>query len=99
MVFGQAANAFACRSQTHWAFSHRLPSNRLIVQAVAIEFAALAAFLWVGPIARLLHQAPPPLAGWFVAALAMPAVIGIDALHKAVRARKARMAVPTGGAA
>jgi magnesium-transporting ATPase (P-type) len=90
VVLGQAANAFACRSSTAWAFSKSLPRNNLLVGAVIIELLTLAAFLWVGPVARLLHQAPPPLAGWCAAALAIPAVIGADALHKTATRRRRR---------
>ena len=88
VVLGQAANAFACRSESRWAFSRALPRNPLLVKAVLVEMAALAGFLWIGPVARILHQAPPPLAGWLVASAAVPAVIGVDALHKWRRARR-----------
>ena len=98
VVLGQAANAFACRSETSWAGSRKLPSNRLLVQAVGLELGALAGFLWIGPVARLLHQAPPPLAGWIAAAAAVPAVIGVDAIHKAMRERR-RHRVPLAPAA
>ena len=43
----------------------------------------LAGFLCIPPIADLLDQAPPSLAGFAVALLAIPAVLAADTLHKA----------------
>ncbi|AHY48375.1 HAD ATPase, P-type, family IC (plasmid) [Rubrobacter radiotolerans] len=88
VVLGQMANAFACRSTTRWAGSLGWTSNRLLVGAVAFELLALAGFLFVGPVASLLGHAPPPLWGWAVAALAAPAVLLADAVHKAARRRR-----------
>ncbi|QIN84749.1 HAD-IC family P-type ATPase [Rubrobacter tropicus] len=85
VVLGQMANAFACRSTTRWPGSLGWTTNRLLVGAVATELVALAGFLFVGPLASLLGHAPPPLWGWAVAALAVPAVLAADAAHKASR--------------
>ncbi|MBG0816670.1 HAD-IC family P-type ATPase [Planomonospora sp. ID82291] len=85
VVLGQLANAFACRSQTRWAGSLPWRSNRLLLGAVASEAVLLLVFLGSPPLAGLLGGALPPPAGWALAALAVPAVIGADALHKALR--------------
>lgn len=85
VVLGQMANAFACRSTTRWPGALGWTSNHLIVGAVAVELLALVGFLFVGPVASLLGHAPPPLWGWAVAALAAPAVLAADAVHKSLR--------------
>lgn len=64
---------------------------------MAVELAVLAALLGIAPMARLLDHAVPPAAGLATAALAVPAVLGADRLHKAVRARRHRR-VLAGGA-
>lgn len=87
VVLGQFANAFACRSETRWA--GRLPwrGNPLLLWAVATEAGMLLVFLGFPPLATLLGGAFPPPVGWALAASAIPAVIGVDAAYKAVRAR------------
>ena len=87
VVFGQAANAFACRSTILPAWRVGWTTNRLLLGAVAAELAMLAGFLYIPPVADLLDQAPPTLAGFGVALLAAPAVLAADALHKAARGR------------
>jgi uncharacterized membrane protein len=89
VVIGQMANAFACRSATRWAGALRWTGNRLLIWAVLVELLALCGFLLIGPLARLLDQAAPPLAGLLVACLAAPAVLAADALHKRLRRRSA----------
>jgi len=90
VVFGQLANAFACRSASvaPWRLGWR--SNRLLLWAVGIELAVLVFFLAVPPVARLLDHAIPPLAGLATAAVAAPLVLAVDRLHKAFRARSRR---------
>jgi len=85
VVLGQAGNAFACRSASRppWALGWR--TNRLLLWGVAAEVVALIFFLMVPAVAQFLDQAPPPLAGLIVAALAAPFVIAVDRVHKAVR--------------
>jgi magnesium-transporting ATPase (P-type) len=90
VVFGQMANAFACRSATVPPWRLGWTTNRLLLGAVAVELAALAAFLVVPPIADLLEHAAPPLAALVVAFGAGPAVLLADAVHKAGRARHRR---------
>jgi magnesium-transporting ATPase (P-type) len=87
VVFGQMANAFACRSATRWPGALGWTSNRLLVGAVLVELALLAGFLLIPPVASILDHAPPPAAGLAVAVLAAPAVLAADALHKWRRAR------------
>jgi magnesium-transporting ATPase (P-type) len=87
VVLGQMANAFACRSTTRWPGALGWTTNRLLLGAVAAELLALVGFLFVPPVASLLGHAPPLLWGWAVATLAIPAVLGADALHKWQRRR------------
>jgi len=93
VVIGQMANAFACRSATRSPARLGWRTNRLLVWAVAVECAALAGFLLVPPVADLLDQAIPPLAGFLVAVAAAPLVLLVDRLDKQLRAgRHARAA-------
>ncbi|MFG3441116.1 cation-translocating P-type ATPase [Nonomuraea sp. NPDC047897] len=87
VVLGQLANAFACRSETRWAGRLPFAGNRLLLWAVATETVMLMVFLGFPPIAALLGGSFPPPVGWALAALAVPAVVGADAVHKALRAR------------
>ncbi len=82
VVLGQVANAFACRSTTQTVWRLGWGSNRLLLIAIGAEILMLAGFLFVGPVARLLGQAPPSWLGFSVALLAIPAVLGADSLHK-----------------
>src|SRR5512132_1283890 len=54
-----------------------------LLGAIVAELGMLAAFLSIPPVADLLDQAPPSLAGVAVVLLAIPAVLAADALHKA----------------
>jgi calcium-translocating P-type ATPase len=94
VVFGQVANAFACRSATRWPGALGWAGNRLLVGAVLVELAALAGFLLVPPVASALDHAAPPAAGLAVAALAGPALLAADALHKHLRARRHQRSRP-----
>ena len=82
VVLGQAANAFACRDTTRCAFAQGWQRNRLLVVGVAVEIVLLGVLLFLEPLAQLLGQAPPSSIGWSIAALAAPAVIAADAIHK-----------------
>ncbi|MDE3202480.1 MAG: cation-transporting P-type ATPase [Acidobacteriota bacterium] len=82
VVAGQMANAFACRSQRLWPGKLGWFSNRYLVLAIPFEVVMLAIFLYIPPLARLLRQAPPNLAGYLTALLAIPAVFLADALQK-----------------
>jgi magnesium-transporting ATPase (P-type) len=90
VVLGQSANALACRSRTRWVGGMGWRSNPLLLAAVAVDLAVAAAFLLVPPVADLLRQQSPPLIGWMVAVLAVPAVIGADAADKAMGALRSR---------
>lgn len=93
VVLAQLANAFACRSETvpPWQLGWR--SNPLLLWAVGAELLALAAFLFVEPIARMLGQAPPTLPGLLVALLAIPGLLAADYAYKVVRHRRSAAAV------
>ena len=88
VVIGQMGNAFACRSTTRTATRLGPKGNPLLVGAVVVEMAALAGFLLISPLASLLDQRPPPLAGFLVALSAAPAVIIADSLHKWSNSRR-----------
>ena len=82
IVFGQAANAFACRSATRRPGQLGWGTNRLLFVTVAIDVGFAFAVLFVPPVARELGHASPPTIGWLVAVLAMPLVLAVDALSK-----------------
>ncbi|MEU7457010.1 cation-translocating P-type ATPase [Streptosporangium roseum] len=87
VVLGQLANAFACRSETRWAGHLRWTGNPLLLWAVAIEVVLLLIFLGLPPLTSLLGGSFPSPAGWALAALAVPAVVAADTLHKAIQTR------------
>lgn len=85
IVLGQAANAFACRSAVRPAWSVDPRTNPALIVAVLIELMLLAVLLYVGPVAHLLGHSGPSIAGFLTAAIAIPAVLSADALHKCFR--------------
>lgn len=87
VVIGQMGNAYACRSATRPVTRMGPKGNPLLLGAVVVEMGALAGFLLISPLASLLDQRPPPLAGFLVALSAAPAVIIADSLHKWSRGR------------
>ena len=91
VVFGQMANAFACRSGRRPPWQLGWLSNRLVAGAVAVELAVLAGFLYVTPVASALDQAPPHLWAALTALAAAPAVLVADALHKRLHVRQRRV--------
>jgi len=90
VVAGQMANAFACRSATVSPRQLGWFSNPYLVGAVVCEAVLLAGFLYLPFLATLLGHAPPNKAGYMVAAMAFPAVLAADAIHKRHRARTRR---------
>lgn len=89
VVLAQTANAFACRSSTRWPGALGWFTNRLLVPAVVIELVfSLVAILWF-PLATVLGQAPPSLAGAMVALAGIPVLLGVDAIVKALLRRRA----------
>ena len=85
IVLGQAANAFACRSVVRPVWAMKVHANPLLVAAVGVELVLLLLLLYVPPVAHLLGHTGPSLAGFVVAASAIPAVICADALYKRFR--------------
>ena len=63
-----------------------------MIPAVATEIGALAGFLYIGPLARLLGHRPPSAAGFAVAIAAIPAVLAVDAIDKSFRLKAIRRA-------
>ncbi|MHB1208956.1 MAG: cation-translocating P-type ATPase [Acidimicrobiales bacterium] len=94
VIASQIGVAFACRSASRWPGQLGWLSNRLLLVGVGVALVLLGALLYVGPLASLLHQSPPPLAGWVVAALSAPIMLGVDALHKYWRHRRAPTLAP-----
>jgi len=90
VVFGQMANAFACRSSVRPAWRVGWRTNPLLVYAVAAELVALAAFLLVPPVASAIDHGVPDGAIAALALAAAPAVVGADALDKWLRRRTRR---------
>ena len=89
VILGQIANAFACRSATRPVWKLDWRTNPLLLWAIAIEFTILIGTLVIGPLADLLGQSPPSIAGWLIAAAGMPLLLGADAVYKTVRRRAA----------
>ena len=85
VVLAQLANAFVCRSESVPPWVLGWGTNRLLLWAVATELAVLIGFLFIGPVAAALGQAPPTLAGLLVAGITMPALFLIDFLYKQAR--------------
>ena len=88
VVLGQLANALACRSATVPPWRLGWFTNRLLVWAILAELGLLAVFLFLGPVAALLGQAPPTPGGLAVALAAIPAVLLADWLYKEARHRR-----------
>jgi magnesium-transporting ATPase (P-type) len=88
VVLGQLANAFACRSDRTSAWRVDAPRNTALIAATAVEFALLMGFLGIGPVARLLGQTWPGIAGGAVALATIPAVLLADAVAKGVARRR-----------
>jgi len=82
IVFGQMANAWACRSTVRPAWSIPWRSNHLLPIALSAEAGMLLAFLYVPWLAEILGQDVPSPQGFMVALLAAPAVLIADAAHK-----------------
>ena len=82
IVIGQMANAQACRSVSRPPWALGFFKNPLLLGAIAFELAALLGFLFIGPVARRLGHAPPPLGALWVALAAAPAVLAADTIYK-----------------
>jgi magnesium-transporting ATPase (P-type) len=88
VVAGQMASAFACRSASLWPGKLGWFSNRYLVIAIFCEAAMLIGFLYISPLAKILGQAAPNAAGYFMALLAIPAVLAADAVQKRWKGRQ-----------
>lgn len=87
IVLGQMATAFACRSTVRPVWRMHPRTNRLLLVAVAAQAVLLVAFLGIPFLVDLLGGAWPPLLGWGLAALAVPAIVIVDGLSKLRRRR------------
>lgn len=91
VVFAQTANVFACRSSSRWPGALGWFTNRLLAPAALIGLTISLVELWVPPVAELLDQWNPPLAGWVVALASAPALLAVDALDKRLRAHRSQL--------
>ena len=85
VVLGQMTNAWACRSSTWSPWVLGWFTNRLLVPAVSAGLVFSLVILLIPSIASVFGQASPPAWSWLVAATAIPAVLGVDALDKSIR--------------
>jgi magnesium-transporting ATPase (P-type) len=92
VVFGQGANAFACRSATKWPGAIGWATNPWLLGAVAAALGIAAVFLFVPAVADLLRHEPPPLIGWVVATAAIPSVLLSDTIEKRLNRSSRRRA-------
>ncbi|TDU83778.1 P-type E1-E2 ATPase [Kribbella voronezhensis] len=90
IAVGQMANAFACRSETRPITKLAPAGNRALLVAVAAELVLLFAFVGLPPLADLLGGSWPSATGWLWAVAAAPAILLVDATHKAVRAHSSK---------
>ena len=98
VVFGQAANAFACRSSTRWPGALGWTANRYLLPAIAIGGLFSLVVVYVPVIAAELEQRGPSLAGWLMVLASGPVVLGVDATDKWRRRRSAHRVGPVGPA-
>jgi magnesium-transporting ATPase (P-type) len=97
IVFGQTANAFACRSTVR-PFHSGWRTNPLLLLALVVALLLGGLFLLLPPIADLLGHRPPPTAGWAVAMATAPAVLLADTIDKRRRGRHHAEQRPPGSA-
>jgi magnesium-transporting ATPase (P-type) len=90
IALGQMANAFACRSTVLPVWRLNPWSNPLILYAVVAQALLLVALLGIPPVADLLGGTWPSAEGWMLAAVAIPAVVLVDAVWKRVWTRRGR---------
>ena len=88
IAVAQIANAFACRSETRPAWRVDVRRNPFVLAAVGIEIVLLLVFVGLPWLGDLLGGSWPSTTGWLFCLLALVAVPGVDAGHKALRARQ-----------
>jgi magnesium-transporting ATPase (P-type) len=94
VVFGQAANAFACRSEYRPVEWRGWWSNRLLLGAVAVSSALGLAAVAIPAVADLLDHRWPTALGWLVIAATPVVVVLADRADKALRRRRPRTLDP-----
>jgi magnesium-transporting ATPase (P-type) len=88
VVFGQAANAFACRSDHRPVRVRAWAGNRLLLAAVLIASALGIAAVAVPAMARLLDHRWPNAVGWAVVAATPVVLLLTDRVDKYLRNRR-----------
>ena len=94
VVFGQAANAMACRSSTRWPAVLGWTKNRYLLPAMAIGGLFSLVVVYVPVVAAELEHRGPSLAGWSMVLASGPVVLAVDAADKWRR----RLSAPRSGA-
>lgn len=84
IVFCQAGNVFACRSERRSAFTMGLFANRLVWLGLAVEAAVLAAVAYVPFLERVFRTAPPPPGFWVYLPAGPAVLLAADEVRKAV---------------
>jgi magnesium-transporting ATPase (P-type) len=82
VVIAQAANALACRSTQLRVWQLAVRKNPMMLWALSTQIVVFLALVFIGPLARLLGQAPPRSSVAALALFAFPAVIITDTLQK-----------------
>jgi magnesium-transporting ATPase (P-type) len=90
IVVMQMANALECRSDPASLRSVGPLSNRLLVVAIAVEALALAAFVYVAPVAGLLEQQPLSVTQWLPVLVTPVVFLAAEEARKAVSRRRGR---------
>jgi len=82
IIFGQTANAFACRSSRFTPWQLGWFTNPLLWPATFVAVAISFSLIFIPTLSEALKQSSPPLIGWVVALSSIPIVLGSDALAK-----------------
>jgi calcium-translocating P-type ATPase len=82
IIFGQAANAYACRSSRFTPWQLGWFTNRLLLPAILVSIGISLCLIFIPELSDALGQSSPPLIGWIIALSSIPIVLGIDAFSK-----------------
>jgi magnesium-transporting ATPase (P-type) len=91
IIFGQTANAFACRSSRFTPWQLGWFTNRLLLPATFVAIAISLGLIFIPALSEALEQSAPPLVGWIIALSSIPIVLGSDAFAKFRYARHSQI--------